>query len=159
MARRTPAKAAGMSTTDALPFQASEGRDQYRAAHGSGGDRFAAGPVWSGPASKRVIVGYGFWLFLLSDIVLFSCLFAAHAVLQTAIADGPAGRDLFDPISIALETACLLLSSFTCGMSAVATGARNQLWTQASLLITGLLGFAFLLLEAHDFAGMVARGA
>jgi cytochrome o ubiquinol oxidase subunit 3 len=103
-------------------------------------------------------VAYGFWLFLLSDIVLFSCLFAAHAVLQTAIADGPAGHELFKPTNIAIETACLLLSSFTCGMSAVASGVRNLLWTQVALLVTGLLGVAFLVLEANDFAELVAQG-
>jgi cytochrome o ubiquinol oxidase subunit 3 len=95
-----------------------------------------------------VIVGYGFWIFLLSDIVMFSCLFAAHAVLQTATAGGPAGRDLFQPISIAAETGLLLLSSFTCGLSAVALEARSQLWTQVALAVTGLLGLGFLLLEA-----------
>jgi cytochrome o ubiquinol oxidase subunit 3 len=112
------------------------------------------------PAGPRpVVVAYGFWLFLLSDIVLFSCLFAAHAVLQTAIADGPAGHELFKPSNIAIETACLLLSSFTCGMSAVACGVRNLVWTQVALLVTGLLGVAFLVLEANDFAELVAQGA
>jgi cytochrome o ubiquinol oxidase subunit 3 len=106
-----------------------------------------------------VIVGYGFWIFLLSDIVMFSAFFAAHAVLQTATAGGPAGRELFNPTSIAMQTAVLLLSSFTCGMSAVATEARSQLWTQLALLVTGLLGLVFLLLEVRDFAGMVAAGA
>jgi cytochrome o ubiquinol oxidase subunit III len=91
-------------------------------------------------------------------IVLFSCLFAAHAVLQTAIADGPAGHELFKPTNIAIETACLLLSSFTCGMSAVACGVRNLLWTQVALLVTGLLGVAFLVLEAKDFAELVEQG-
>jgi len=135
--------------------------DPYKLGHGGGGGRrdYATGHGEGGPASKRVIVGYGFWLFLLSDIVLFSCLFAAHAVLQTATAGGPTGPQLFDPQSVALETACLLLSSFTCGLSAVAAGARNQLWTQFFLLVTGILGLSFLLLEAHDFAGMVAQGA
>jgi cytochrome o ubiquinol oxidase subunit 3 len=131
----------------------------YRTGGGGRGHSLATGHGEGGPASKRVIVGYGFWLFLLSDIVLFSCLFAAHAVLQTATAGGPAGKDLFDPVSIALETACLLASSFTCGLSAVAADARNQVWTQLTLAITGLLGLTFLLLEARDFAGMVAAGA
>jgi heme/copper-type cytochrome/quinol oxidase subunit 3 len=58
-----------------------------------------------------VVVAHGFRLFLLSDIVLFSCLFAAHAVLQSATADGPAGHELFKPTNIAIETACLLLSA------------------------------------------------
>jgi cytochrome o ubiquinol oxidase subunit 3 len=137
-------------------------RDPYKLGHGAGrggGHDYATGHGEGGPASKRVIVGYGFWIFLLSDIVMFSCLFAAHAVLATATAGGPSGRELFNPSSIAIETACLLASSFTCGMSAVASGARNQLWTQVFLLVTGLLGLSFLALEARDFAAMVAQGA
>jgi cytochrome o ubiquinol oxidase subunit III len=112
-----------------------------------------------GPASKWVIVGYGFWLFLVSDVIMFSAFFAAQAVLQTATAGGPTGRELFDLRSVAVQTGVLLASSFTCGMAAVATDARNQLGTQLALLITGLLGLAFLALEAKDFAAMVAAGA
>jgi cytochrome o ubiquinol oxidase subunit III len=150
-----------MSATEALRAQYPRYIDPYKVGHGGGGGRhdYATGHGAGGPASKRVIVGYGFWLFLLSDIVLFSCLFAAHAVLRTATAGGPTGPQLFDPVSIALETACLLTSSFTCGLSAVAAGARSQLWTQVFLFITGVLGLSFLLLEAHDFAAMVAQGA
>jgi cytochrome o ubiquinol oxidase subunit 3 len=149
-----------MSATETLR-QLHPGRlDPYKIGHGVGDTAgYATGHGEGGPASKRVIVGYGFWIFLLSDIVMFSCLFAAHAVLQTATAGGPAGRDLFQPISIAAETGLLLLSSFTCGLSAVALEARSQLWTQVALAVTGLLGLGFLLLEAHDFAGMVAQGA
>lgn len=149
-----------MSAVDAFTPAHRPDADPYRLGyrHAAGG-REARGHGEGGPASKRVIVGYGFWIFLLSDIVMFSAFFAAHAVLQTATAGGPAGRDLFDPVSVAIETACLLASSFTCGMSAVATGARSQPWTQVFLLATGLLGAAFLALEAHDFAGMVAQGA
>ena len=106
-----------------------------------------------------MIVGYGFWIFLLSDIVMFSAFFAAHAVLQTATAGGPSGHDLFDPGSVALETACLLASSFTCGMSAVATGARSQLWTQVFLALTGLLGLGFVGLELQEFVELAASGA
>ena len=110
-------------------------------------------------ASRRVIVGFGFWIFLLSDIVMFSVFFAAHAVLQTETAGGPSGRELFDPSHVAIETGCLLASSFTCGMAAVAIEARSQVWTQVSLLITGILGLAFVLLEAGDFATMIREGA
>jgi len=119
----------------------------------------ATGHGEAGPASKRVVVAFGFWIFLLSDIVMFSAFFAAHAVLQTATDGGPTGRDLFDPTRVAIETACLLTSSFACGLSAVATDARNRFWTQAALLVTGLLGLAFLSLEAQEFAGMIASGA
>jgi cytochrome o ubiquinol oxidase subunit III len=152
-----------MSATEALRQEHLGDLDPYKLGRGrlfgGGGGDLATGQGVGGPASKLVIVGYGFWLFLLSDIVLFSCLFAAHAVLQTATAGGPTGPQLFNPIAIAVETACLLASSLTCGLSAVAAGARNQLWTQVFLFITGILGLSFLLLEAHDFADMVARGA
>ncbi len=120
---------------------------------------FATGHGEGGPASKRVIVGYGFWIFLLSDIVMFSAFFATHAVLQTATAGGPSGRQLFHMQGVALETACLLASSFTCGLSAVATDARSQLGTQLNLFITGLLGVCFLALEADEFARMISVGA
>jgi cytochrome o ubiquinol oxidase subunit III len=134
--------------------------DPYKVGHGDGGGHhYATGHGEGGPASKRVIVGYGFWLFLLSDIVLFSCLFASHAVLQTATAGGPTGPELFDPLSVALETACLLISSLLCGLSAVAAGVRNQFWTQVFLFLTGIFGLCFLLLEVRDFVSMVARGA
>jgi cytochrome o ubiquinol oxidase subunit 3 len=95
-------------------------------------------------------VAYGFWIFLLSDIVMFSAFFAAHAVLRTATAGGPSGHDLFAPWSVVIETSCLLLSSFTCGLSAVAASVRSHLWTQFSLLITGILGLAFLAFEARE---------
>jgi cytochrome o ubiquinol oxidase subunit 3 len=148
-----------MSTVDAF-MPSGRGRDPNRLGHGyREAHHLARGHGEGGPARKRVVVAYGFWIFLLSDIVMFSAFFAAHAVLQTATAGGPTGRDLFDPMSVALETACLLVSSFTCGMSAVATGARSQLWTQFFLAVTGVLGVAFLALEAHDFAGMIAIGA
>ena len=112
----------------------------------------------TGPASKRIVVGYGFWIFLLSDVILFASLFAGYAVLSTAIADGPAGRQIFDVRNVALETACLLASSFACGMASLAVGQRNQKWTQIALLITGVLGFAFLLLEFREFAALLQRG-
>jgi cytochrome o ubiquinol oxidase subunit III len=111
-----------------------------------------------GPASKRIIVGYGFWIFLLSDVILFSALFAAYAVLSTATADGPPGRQIFALRNVAIETGCLLASSFACGMASLAVGQRNARWTQIALLVTGLLGFAFLTLEFREFAGLIARG-
>ncbi len=129
-----------------------------RGTGGGGGRADSTGHGEGGPASKRVIVGYGFWIFLLSDIVMFSAFFAAHAVLQGATAGGPSGHDLFDLQRVAIETGCLLLSSFTCGLSAVAAQQRNQLLTQVFLLITGLLGAAFLFLEFHEFIGMIVRG-
>ena len=136
--------------------------DPYKLGRGFGeggdGHDYATGHGEGGPASARVIVGYGFWIFLFSDIILFSCFFATFAVLRTATAGGPSGADLFEPWRVAAETAFLLPSSFAFGMAAVATRARSHLWTQGGLFVTGLLGLGFLLLEAQEFATMIAGG-
>jgi cytochrome o ubiquinol oxidase subunit III len=123
------------------------------AAHG------ASGHGEGGPAPKRIVVGYGFWIFLLSDVIMFSAFFAAYAVLFKNTAGGPSARDLFDLRNTATETACLLASSFSCGMASLAVGQRSPRWTQIALLVTGLLGFAFLVLEFREFAGFVGRDA
>jgi cytochrome o ubiquinol oxidase subunit III len=113
----------------------------------------------SGPASKRIITGYGFWIFLLSDIIMFSALFAVYVVLTGATAGGPAGRELFDLHRVAIETACLLASSFTCGLASVAVSMRKPWPAQLAFAVTGVLGASFLALEINEFVGMVARGA
>jgi cytochrome o ubiquinol oxidase subunit 3 len=111
-----------------------------------------------GPASKRVIVGYGFWIFLLSDIILFSAFFATYAVLSGATAGGPGGRQIFDLGNVEIETACLLLSSFCCGLASIGAGLRNKAMFHASLAATFVLGAAFIVLEAREFAGLAAAG-
>lgn len=105
------------------------------------------------------MVGFGFWVFLLSDIVMFSALFAAYAVLVHATAGGPTGDQLFNQVSVAIETACLLISSYTCGMMSLAVSARRRADTYMFALITFMLGGAFLYMEVHEFADMIARGA
>jgi cytochrome o ubiquinol oxidase subunit III len=132
------------------------GGDPHRVGHH---DDEATGHGSGGPASKRVIVAYGFWLFLLSDIVVFSAFFATYAVLRNATADGPGPRQLFDLTKVGAETGCLLASSFVCGLASIAASVRNMLWTQICLLVTGLLGFAFVVLEGQEFARMIAEGA
>ncbi len=112
-----------------------------------------------GPASKRIITGYGFWIFLLSDIVMFSCFFAAYAVLRRQTAGGPSGAELFDLRSVAAETAFLLLSSFACGMASVAAEVRNHFWFQIAMIVTCILGLGFLALEVREFADLISRGA
>src|SRR5215475_7520245 len=89
--------------------------DPYRVGHVGEHVGGAPGHGGGGPASKRIVVGYGFWIFLLSDFVLFSCFFATYAVLQNATAGGPGARQIVDPTRVAVETTALLLSSFTCG--------------------------------------------
>lgn len=113
----------------------------------------------AGPAPKRIVVAYGFWIFLLSDIVMFSALFASYAVLQRANAGGPTGAQLFDQARVAIETASLLASSYTCGLMSLAVGSRRRFATYLGALLTFVLGVAFLSLEIREFADMIAQGA
>jgi cytochrome o ubiquinol oxidase subunit 3 len=119
----------------------------------------AAAADEAGPAPKRIVVAYGFWIFLLSDIVMFSALFAAYAVLARATAGGPGGAQLFSQTSVAIETACLLVSSFTCGLMSLAIGSRRRAATYFFAVTTSILGATFLALEIREFAGMIATGA
>ena len=123
------------------------------------GAHAATGHGAGGPASKRIIVGYGFWIFLLSDIVMFSAFFAAYAVLRDATAGGPGGAELFNLHNTALQTACLLASSFACGLASLAVQARHGGWYYVTMTVTFALGAAFIVLEAREFADLVARGA
>jgi cytochrome o ubiquinol oxidase subunit 3 len=113
----------------------------------------------AGPAPKRIVVAYGFWIFLLSDIVMFSALFASYGVLVHSTAGGPTGAQLFNQVTVAIETACLLVSSYTCGLMSLAVNSRRYLRTYSGALITFALGAAFLTLEIHEFANMIAIGA
>jgi cytochrome o ubiquinol oxidase subunit 3 len=112
-----------------------------------------------GLVSKRIITGYGFWIFLLSDIIMFSALFAAYAVLVHATAGGPTGAQLFRQGTVAVETGCLLVSSYTCGLMSLAINSRARPATYLAAAITFVLGAAFLALELREFADMIARGA
>lgn len=110
-----------------------------------------------GPAPKRIVTAYGFWIFLLSDIVMFSCFFAAYAVLADQTAGGPKGSEIFEQRNVAIETVCLLLSSFTCGMASIAADVRNRFWFYLGMTATCLLGVVFLVIEFREFADLVAR--
>src|SRR5262249_43120947 len=105
-------------------------------------------------ASKRVISAYGFWIFLISDIIMFSAFFAAYAVLSGETAGGPSGKDVFSFTRVALETAALLLSSFACGVAIIGARARNNSMYYGGMTVTALLGAAFLLLELSEFYGL-----
>ncbi|HTZ37681.1 MAG TPA: cytochrome o ubiquinol oxidase subunit III [Stellaceae bacterium] len=112
-----------------------------------------------GPAPTRIVVAYGFWLFLLSDIVMFSALFAAYAVLAGNTARGPGGEALFDLRNVFIETMCLLVSSYTCGLCVLSAERRQLDRFYLFAVLTFVLGAAFLGIEISEFAGMVARGA
>jgi cytochrome o ubiquinol oxidase subunit 3 len=112
-----------------------------------------------GPESKSIVVPYGFWLFVLSDMVLFSALFATYASLVHATDGGPNTNQLFDRNLVAVETIALLVSSFVCGLAMIAAKRKNMVWTQVWLLLTGLLGAVFLSIELYEFTHMIAEGA
>ena len=112
-----------------------------------------------GPAPKEVVVGFGFWLFLLSDIVLFAALFACYAVLSDAVAGGPIGPALFDRSRVFMETLCLLLSSVTCGFGSLAVQRRRRFATYMWLAATFVLGTLFVKQEFTEFGGMLSSGA
>lgn len=150
-----------MSATTASGFP---GHDPYRlgGSHGHGGHghgHSATGHGEGGQASKLVTVAYGFWIFLLSDIIIFATFFAGYAVLSHETAGGPTGSELFDLNRVGIQTFLLLTSSFTCGLGSLATYRRDMAWTQIWLFATGLLGAAFLFLEVQEFVEMVAEGA
>ena len=119
----------------------------------------ARGRGGGGPAPKRTVVAYGFWIFILSDIVMFSCLFAAYAVLARNTAGGPTAAQLFNLRSVFIETMCLLLSTYTCGLGALSAERRQPARFLMFAGLTFVLGAAFLFIECTEFAGMVAKGA
>ncbi|HSQ98558.1 MAG TPA: cytochrome o ubiquinol oxidase subunit III [Sphingomicrobium sp.] len=112
-----------------------------------------------GPESKSIVVPYGFWLFVLSDMILFSALFATYASLANATDGGPVTNQLFDRTNVAIETMALLISSFVCGLAMIAAKRRNMAWTQGWLALTALLGLVFLAIEIREFVGMIRIGA
>ncbi len=112
-----------------------------------------------GPAPKQVVAGFGFWLFLLSDIVIFAALFASYAALSDAVAGGPSGPALFDRPHVFAETLCLLGSSVTCGFGSLAIHRRDAFSAYVWLLATFVLGGLFLKQEIVEFSVLVALGA
>ena len=112
-----------------------------------------------GPAPVRVVAAFGFWLFLLSDIIVFSALFAAYAVLRGETNGGPSAVELFDKPHVLIETSCLLASSFTCGMMMIAVERRASALTYFWALVTAGLGVMFLRMEIREFGSLVSQGA
>ena len=140
------------SSTNAATFGESYGRSISGAAP-------ATGRGAGGPAPKRTVVGYGFWIFLISDIITFAAFFATYAVLSDQTAGGPAPRDLFDLRTVGVETFCLLASSFTCGIASISAGARDKAWFYGAMMVTFAFGACFLSLEFREFAALLTDGA
>ncbi len=101
----------------------------------------------------------GFWIYLMSDALIFATLFATYGVLSTAYAGGPAPHEIFQLPLVALNTALLLVSSITYGFAMIAMQERKLGATQAWLVVTGLLGLAFVGVELYEFAHLIHEGA
>ena len=101
----------------------------------------------------------GFWLYLLSDLMIFACLFAVYGVLGRNYAAGPSGADLFDLKLIAANTAILLVSSITYGFAMIAMQKRSKKGLIRWLIATGILGLGFLAIEIYEFAHLIHLGA
>ena len=100
----------------------------------------------------------GFWLYLMSDCLVFACLFAAYGVLGRNYAGGPSGADLFTLPLVAVNTSLLLLSSITYGFAVIEMRRKRQGATLAWLALTGLLGAGFVGIELHEFANLIHEG-
>ncbi len=103
--------------------------------------------------------GLGFWLYLMSDCLIFAVLFATYAVLGRAYAAGPSPADLFDLPLVAINTSMLLLSSITYGFAMLQMERKAKAETLFWLGITGLFGLAFLGLEIYEFIHLIHEGA
>lgn len=101
---------------------------------------------------------FGFWLYLMSDCLLFAALFATFAVLRGNTFGGPGGEELLNLPFVFAETLILLTSSFTMGLALIYAQKKKVRATALWLSLTFLLGIAFLALELHEFAGLIAAG-
>ncbi|WP_229507087.1 cytochrome o ubiquinol oxidase subunit III [Pseudoduganella rivuli] len=101
----------------------------------------------------------GFWIYLMSDCLLFACLFSAYAILGRNYAGGPTGAELFDLPLVAVNTAFLLLSSITYGFAMLESQKKKLGLTMFWLVVTGLFGLAFLSLELYEFHHLIHEGA
>lgn len=102
---------------------------------------------------------FGFWIYLMTDLIIFSVLFACFIVLRKNIYDGPSAKELFELPFVLAETLILLTSSFTCSLGMYAVHGKAKNWAIVWFIITFLLGASFLYLELSEFSDFVERGA
>jgi cytochrome o ubiquinol oxidase subunit 3 len=101
----------------------------------------------------------GFWMYLMSDCLIFAMLFATYGVLGTSYAGGPGPKELFELPLVALNTAMLLFSSITYGFAMLNMTEGKRGATQGWLAITALFGLAFLCIEMYEFTHLIHEGA
>ncbi len=104
-------------------------------------------------------IAFGFWIYLMTDLVLFASLFAVYAVLRGNTFGGPSGADIFSLPYVLVETLLLLTSSFTSGLSLLAARAYNKPLLFLFLSITFILGAGFVSMEFSEFAHLIAAGS
>lgn len=104
------------------------------------------------------VKAFGFWVYLMTDCLLFATLFATYVILRGNTYGGPSGRDIFTMPTVLLETLFLLTSSFTCGLAIMLSKARARRAVLVLLGLTFVLGAAFLGIEIHEFSALVADG-
>lgn len=102
---------------------------------------------------------FGFWVYLMTDLILFSTLFATFGVIGKNYAGGPGAKELFEIPYLFVETMLLLVSSVTFGFAMIAMHKDNKKQMLTFMVITGLLGLGFLGMELNEFAHMIAEGA
>ncbi|MDF2786794.1 MAG: cytochrome o ubiquinol oxidase subunit, partial [Pantoea eucrina] len=101
---------------------------------------------------------FGFWIYLMSDCIIFATLFATYAVMVNNTAGGPAGKDIFELPFVLVETALLLLSSITYGMAVIAMNNQNKGSVIGWLALTFLFGAGFIGMEIYEFHHLIAEG-
>jgi cytochrome o ubiquinol oxidase subunit 3 len=108
--------------------------------------------------AQQEIKSLGFWIYLMTDCILFASLFATYIVLQRGTFGGPGSHELFDLQFVLVETLLLLTSSFVCGLTMLAVRVGRKSHVIGGLIATFLLGAAFLGMELSEFATLAAEG-
>ena len=107
-------------------------------------------------ATSKVV--FGFWVYIMSDCILFSCFFASYAVLHANVFGGPGPKELFDLNYVMIETFLLLTSSFTYGLATLAMTKDNKAQVMLWLFFTFLLGLGFIGMEINEFHHLIIEG-
>lgn len=101
---------------------------------------------------------FGFWIYLMSDLILFASLFATYAVLVNGIADGPSGKEIFSLPFVLVETFLLLFSSITFGFAMLSMNKGSVSQVNLWLFVTFLFGLGFVVMEVYEFHELIAEG-
>lgn len=111
-----------------------------------------------GPEHVGSVTVFGFWIYLMTDCILFATIFATYAVLVDSVAGGPSGAQIFELPYVLIETFCLLISSITYGFAMLAMHRGDKQKLLGWLAVTFLLGLAFIGLEINEFHKLISEG-